>query len=371
MSHESTRSHYRVAVWGTGRLGSALITEIDRLDSLELVGVLAMHSPEKEGRDIGAVLGIGPVGVSVTKEPATLIEARPDLVMYVPKDPLDWKQTDEHILMLLEAGINVITALAYNQLPYREDGALDLFQRAARAGGATLYTTGVNPDVLADRLVVTLSGLCNDVQHVTMKEILPAQSFGPFLFGILGFGKPLAEATMGGEIARIGVERYFGASVRNAARQLGVVLDSIEATYVDIPAPVDIALSDGPPILAGTLGTRILRVEGSADGKVFYTAEGIYYCGDAMRPAEAVADECWIIEIEGRPSLRTAIVSCASTRDDSRRNDGVDPSTPAWYATAAPIIQAVPMVVAADPGVLENPAIPLHYRRPEVKVTSG
>ncbi|MER5353156.1 hypothetical protein ABT093_22830 [Kitasatospora sp. NPDC002551] len=348
-------------MWGTGQVGGAAIREIVRLDSLELVGALG-YRVEKQGLDVGEVLGMGPLGVEVAADPAALIDARPDVVLYAPLDPVDWKRTDDDILSLLQAGINVVTSLAYEGLRYRDDGALERFERLAGAGGATLYATGVNGDFIGERLVTTLSGLCSDVEHITMKEIWRSDSVGSGLFDQFGFGKPLDQAALGEEFLMTGLERYHSVSIRNVARHMGVVLDSVETSSLKLVAPADIERSNGPSIRAGTLGGRVIRMSGISGGKEFYRSEGIFYCGDDLKPAEVTADTCWYIEIEGRPSLRTTVVASASTRDN-RLHYADDPTAPGFYAIAAPMIQAIPVVVEGAPGVWEHPPAALHYRR--------
>jgi len=356
------REPYRVAVWGMGQVGGAAIREVVRLDSLQLVGALG-YREEKEGQDVGEVLGIGPLGVRVTTDPAVLIEANPEVVLYAPLDPVNWKQTDEEILLLLQAGINVVTSLAYEGLRYRDDGALERFEELSKAGGATLYATGVNGDFIGERLVTTLTGLCTDVEHITMKEIWRSDWVGSGLFDQFGFGKPLDEAANGQEMLMTGLERYHSVSVRNVARHLGVVLDSVEATCVNLAAPADIELPTGSTIKAGTLGGRVIRMSGTSGGKEFYRSEGIFYCGEDLKPAEVTADTCWYIEIEGRPSLRTTVVTSVSTRDNRMHFAENDPTLPGFYAIAAPMIQAIPVVVEGAPGVWEHPPAALRYQR--------
>lgn len=58
-----------------------------------------------------------------------------------------------------------------------------------------------------ERLVTTLSGLCSDVEHITMKEICRSDWVGSGLFDQFGFGKPLDQAAMGEEMLMTGLER--------------------------------------------------------------------------------------------------------------------------------------------------------------------
>ena len=51
----------RTVVWSTGGVGSNAIDAIRRRPDLELVGVW-VHSPEKDGKDVGELAGGDPIG---------------------------------------------------------------------------------------------------------------------------------------------------------------------------------------------------------------------------------------------------------------------------------------------------------------------
>jgi len=74
----------RVVVWGTGVVGTMVITEIMRSPAFELVGV-GVSNPAKVGRDAGEICGIDPTGVIATDSVEELVALRPDaLVHYGP-----------------------------------------------------------------------------------------------------------------------------------------------------------------------------------------------------------------------------------------------------------------------------------------------
>ena len=54
---------YRVVQWATGNVGRAAIEGVLDHPELEVAGCW-VHSPEKEGVDIGALAGRGPIGVA-------------------------------------------------------------------------------------------------------------------------------------------------------------------------------------------------------------------------------------------------------------------------------------------------------------------
>ena len=74
----------RIVLWGTGFVGKMVIPEIVKHPLFELVGV-GVSNPDKVGRDVGEICGVGPVGVAATDDVDALIELRPDaLVHYGP-----------------------------------------------------------------------------------------------------------------------------------------------------------------------------------------------------------------------------------------------------------------------------------------------
>ncbi|GAE72853.1 2,4-diaminopentanoate dehydrogenase [Cutibacterium acnes JCM 18916] len=59
----------RVVQWGLGAMGQGMAKLITAKDGLELVGAIDVN-PALDGKDIGEVLGIDPLGANVTTDPA-------------------------------------------------------------------------------------------------------------------------------------------------------------------------------------------------------------------------------------------------------------------------------------------------------------
>jgi 4-hydroxy-tetrahydrodipicolinate reductase len=192
-----------------------------------------------------------------------------------------------------------------------------------------------------------------------VKEIFRADTAGALMFEFGGFGKPLEQAVQGDLIVAFG-SRYFEPSMRIVAERMGRPLDRVTGAYMTWPAHKDIELPF-TTIAAGTLSTMALRWHGYIGEDLFYTVETLYYCGADSRPAEAVAEECWIVEIEGRPSVRATVDSLSSIRDGTMRYEG-DPTSPGYYATAVPLIQAIPSIVDGPAGIRDNEAPAMHYK---------
>ena len=81
---------------------------------------------------------------------------------------------------------------------------LAMFDEAARAGGVTLYGTGMNPGYVLERLVLGLTGVCVDVRRIEVIELLNASTMPDpdFVFTVMGMGSDPATPGSAGRPAR-------------------------------------------------------------------------------------------------------------------------------------------------------------------------
>ena len=98
---------YRVIQWATGGVGRAAIEGILDHPELELAGVW-VHSAEKDGRDVGELLGREPIGVTATTDKEALLALEADAVLYAPV------MADPRVVdRILRAGKDVVTPLGW------------------------------------------------------------------------------------------------------------------------------------------------------------------------------------------------------------------------------------------------------------------
>lgn len=76
---------YRIMVWGPGRMGSLCIWEISHSPAFELVGVRA-YSESKCGVDAGDLVGIAPMGITLTCDVDALLRIDCDCIVYTAHD---------------------------------------------------------------------------------------------------------------------------------------------------------------------------------------------------------------------------------------------------------------------------------------------
>jgi 2,4-diaminopentanoate dehydrogenase len=343
----------RVGVWGVGMTGSAVVQLVARNPDLELVAGLG-YSPEKKGRDVGESAGAGRLGVALTLDPQEFIDTSPDVVVYLARD-LGTFAADDELIQLLEAGINTVTALPYANLGYRSDKIRRRFHAAAERGGATFMVSGIDPDYVWERQVLTASGLCGELSGIHITEIFRGDTLGSQMMPLFGFGLPVEQVRNDTAFQEF-VRNYIAPSMQWGCAQMGVHLDEI--TVRSISEPTDRQIEH--PLITiepGTVGLSITRIEGWIEGRVFATQDIKYHVG-VNRPAEAQVDECWIVELEGRPSVRVVVQSLASVGEGTDRYaDDPNSIPPGYWITAGPLVRAIPVALAAEPGIKE-PALP-------------
>ena len=139
---------YRVIQWGTGRVGTDAVTGIVGHPDLELVGAW-VHSAEKDGRDVGELCGMQPLGVYATRDKDALLAMPADCVSYATartwgQDPMT---TVAELERILRSGKNVVN-VAWPALVNSRGvggGVHERLQEACLAGGSSLYTGGIDP----------------------------------------------------------------------------------------------------------------------------------------------------------------------------------------------------------------------------------
>ena len=160
---------FRVIQWATGGVGRAAMEGVLGHPDLELVGAW-VHSPAKEGVDLGTLLGRGELGVCATGDVAELLGIDADCVVYSPfmADP-------GVVSAILSSGKNVVTPLGWFYPPSDERARMDA---VARDAGVTLHGTGIHPGGITERFPLTISALSGSITHVRAEEFSDIRTYG-------------------------------------------------------------------------------------------------------------------------------------------------------------------------------------------------
>lgn len=361
------RAPYRIIVWGPGGLGAACIYEIAQRADLELVGVRG-YDPAKHGIDAGTLIGIAPLGVSVSTDVEKLAQTPCDAIIYTPRD-LGNYNNDEEILGLLRAGRNLITALPYQHVRLTRDAEfVRRLEQACAEGGSVFHATGVDPDIISDRVLAGLTGFCNDITSIRLQENWD-QAYGPAETLLLcGFCKTVEEAREMPIAAGI-ADNFLKQVCYGVGHMLGIDYERVEASHEYVLTDKDIQLNH-LLIPAGKVGRVTHRCAGWTGGdQPFFEIEVNWHCGDDMLPPGTAPDQYWIVTIEGRPSVKTVVDLKASMATRSRFIPiGDRNSEPGYHAVIAACLQAVPLVTTSAPGILPVTLPPVHWR-PDLRKT--
>jgi hypothetical protein len=345
-------TRYRVIQWATGAVGRHALRALIEDPQLELVGVYT-HDPEKVGRDAGELAGLAVrTGIAATDDAQRLIAAAADCVVYTAVGETRVREAIAEIAALLRSGKNVVSTSMMNLIhpasaSPRLTGALDA---ACREGGATLFTNGIDPGFSGDLLPLAALSLCERVDRVRVQEIADYGTHpDPAWATPYGFGKPPGAPA---PILAPGVPTLFwGGMVRLLAGAMHVALDEVRESVERFVAPESFAVPMAQ-IAAGTVSAVRFEVSGFAGGKPVISAEHVTRTRADQAPEwpQPPAGRASVhrVAIEGSPPL-TLDLSLA-TGPTGRGG---------LLATAMRVVNAIPAVCEARPGMVTALDLPL------------
>lgn len=345
----------RVAVWGTGGVGARAITAIAGRPDLELVGVW-VHLPDKDGSDAGVLAGVSPMGVAATTDAAAVLAAGVDCVCYAASGPgLDAAAADDYE-RFLAAGIDVVTVTSAGLVfpPAYQSALRARLERAAHEGRATLYASGIEPGFAGDQFVLTLLTMSRRVESVRVQEIFGYHRY-PVEFTmreVFGFGQPPDHTPL---MATPGAQSgTWGPPVRMVAHAMGVELDEVRETYERAVTPRRLDVACGV-IEPGTVGAVRFETIGVVDGRDAIVIEHVNRMAPDLAPEWPTAprDGTYRVIVEGDPGMQCDLTVGSP---ETFSEEGM-------VATTMRIVNAIPAVVDAPPGLVSSLDLPLTLPR--------
>lgn len=349
---------YRVVVWGPGGIGRATLKQLVGREDCEIVGVLA-YSPDKDGKDVGELIGTDPIGVSATTDPEAIYALDADVAIYTGMLPMDMAAMEDVVIRLLESGKNVIHAAGFHYAHNHGPEYVEKFESACRKGGVSLHGTGENPGFWFERLGLTLTGVTNRVERLWLHEYCDLATSGstPETLGMISFGVPADTASLPAPIANLWEHFYFVEILNMGSIALfGKPLDHVdhEPTYHVADRDIVLSTAEGHAldwtIPEGHVHAVTHAFNGILDGESRLGIAVNWFLRPENAPYEVTSEDSWVIEMEGHPvSVRCQVNALASLSDNLERRPG-DLTSSTYYVTGATLIQAIPVVCAAEPG---------------------
>ena len=122
---------YKVVQWGTGNLGTLAVQSILKHPDLELIGTW-VSSAEKDGRDVGELSRVSPIGVLATQDADALIAGDADCICYAADSMGREDDVVNDCIKMLRAGKNVVN-VSDPALVYPKAKGGDVYDRLQEA----------------------------------------------------------------------------------------------------------------------------------------------------------------------------------------------------------------------------------------------
>jgi 4-hydroxy-tetrahydrodipicolinate reductase len=294
---------------------------------LDIVGALDMDKA-RVGKDLGEVAGLGKkLGVIVTDDADSLFaETYADAVIHITCTYLH--EAYPQIIKPIQQGMDVISATEALGNPYVSDpGLAAKLETLAKKHGVTVLGSGLSPGFTSDYLILALSGACSELRQIKYKRLSDVSAY---VGGTVGrhFGLGLSPEEFkkgveeGGIIGHIG----FVEGVQTVADRFGWQLDEIKRSMEPVHD------DKGQFVSTKTI------VRGIKEGEVKIELDLEAFIDPKMETMDRIT-------IDGVPPIDMVI----------------KPVIPSVPATANALVNAIPHVINAEPGLMTPGDLPLVF----------
>ncbi|CAJ1580380.1 dihydrodipicolinate reductase [[Mycobacterium] wendilense] len=335
----------RVVQWATGGVGVAAIRGILEHPDLELAGCW-VHSSEKNGRDVGELIGADPLGVTATNSVEEILALDADAVIYAPLLP-----NPDEVAALLRSGKNVVTPVGW---VYPGDRQAAPLLEAARAGNATLHGTGIAPGGISEKFPLVLSALSTAVTYVRAEEFSDLRTYDApdVLRHVMGFGDT-PDSALSGPMQKL-LDGGFIQAVKMVVDTVGFAADPVVRSRQEIAVATAPIASPLGVIEPGQVAARKFHWEAVVGDEAVVRLTVNWLMGEQnLDPAWTFGPEGqrYEIEVKGNPDFTVSLKGFQG-EVGATEETGIT-------ATAAHCVNSVPAVCAAAPGIATYLDLPL------------
>lgn len=325
------RENVKVILWGIGAMGKGMAEMLLDKKGVEIVGVVGRtHRLGKSMYDYLDVERGDRPDVIIGEYDKVITEKAADVVL-ISTDSFTESSFDK-IKFCLENKINVISTAEEMAFPQAQQPELAKeMDRIAKENGVSVLGTGINPGLIMDLLVITLTGACIDVDTIKAERVNNLSPFGPAVMNGQGVGITLdefnrrkAENTLDGHIG-------FPESIAMIANALGWKLsDEVELSRDPIVSTV-YRKAPHAEVQAGDVAGCNMKGYGKVDGEL--KIEMVH--PQQVEPHLEGVNTGDYITIKGTPDIDMAI----------------KPEVPGGIGTIAMCVNMIPQIINATPGL--------------------
>src|ERR1700716_2759071 len=323
----------KVMHFGLGPIGAAIVKQVAARPGFKIVGAIDID-PAKVGRDVGDVVGLPKrLGAKVSADASKALKsAKPDIVVLCTSSSI--KKVMPQIEMILKSKTPIVSTTEELSYPgYTHIRQARQIHEWAKKAKVAVLGTGVNPGFAMDALPIALTAVCERVDRISINRVQDARIRRLPFQQKIGAGlttEQFQKKVRDGSVRHVGLSE----SIAMIADALGWTLDRIS--------------DDVQPNLAlVTVASEFLAVDpGYVCGII---QEGVGYRRD--RPAIRLHMEAYLgapesyhsVDIEGSPNLSMKIAG------------GIQGDV----GTASIVVNSIPRVIAAAPGLHTMRDLPL------------
>ncbi len=331
----------KVVIYGVGAIGRMVAKTLLEKEGIEIVGAIDVD-PNKVGKDLGEILGLDrKLGVIISNDvDKVLSETKPHVVVHMTQSYIE--KVYDQLMGIIKHGVNIVSTCEELSYPHIVDikKAKEL-DEAAKRHGCTILGTGINPGFLMDTLAIILTSPCVKVDKITISRVINASiRRGPFQKKI-GAGLTIEEFKKKIENKEITGHVGLEQSIALIASALKWNLDKIEVEPVQPVIAEKPVKTDYVDVKPGQVAGLMQIARGIMDGKEVIILNFKAYVG--------APEEYDSILIEGTPTIRQKISPCV-------HGD---------WGTVGMVVNMIPKVIKASPGLITMKDITLPHATPE------
>jgi hypothetical protein len=236
------------------------------------------------------------------------------------------------------------------------DKYIERVEDAARRGGVSIFVNGVDPGFANDLIPFAFASTCSSIEQVRCMEIADYATYdgAEVMFDVMGFGKEIGDLPLLYQPGVLSIA--WGTAIRQLAAGFGIEVGEIRDSVEQEPAPEHFDVAVGRIAKGTVAAVRFLIegfVEGGADAAPAIVIEHVTRLRDDLRPdwaRPAQPGGSYRVEITGEPSYTVDI--CPTSRKGDHNHAAI-------VAAAGRIVNAIPAVVGAEPGIRTPLDLPL------------
>ena len=320
----------KVIIWGLGAMGGGMADMLLKKKGVDIVGVAGRASK---------------IGKSMYDYIKTERGDRPDVIIGAPEDVIKKGAADvvlcctdsftktafDRLKFVLEQGINVVSSaeeMAYPMAQSPEEAKT--LDEIAKANGVSIIGTGINPGLIMDLLVVTMTGCCEEVEHIVSRRVNSLSPFGPAVMTEQGIGITKEEFVEGVKTGHLSGHVGFHESIHMIADAIGWKVDKVTTSMDPIMTDVDRKSPYGFAA-AGHVAGVAMKGNGYIDGEVKIEMDH----PQQIEPEQVGVSTGDYVIIKGTPDI----------------NMVNSPEVPGGIGTIAMCVNMIPHIINARPGL--------------------